>query len=187
MMDFAAVLEFLLKSFANQKIDYAFIGGFALQAAGVTRSTQDIDFLVLARDGDKIKNLMTAKGYRILHESPDVMNFLGNQPQLGRVDFLLAHRKYTLGTLARAKTKDLFGGQLKAKFAEPEDLIGLKVQSSSNDATRMDQDMADIKSLLRTHYPRLDTERIREYFQLFDREKELDQLILEVKNASDAG
>jgi hypothetical protein len=61
------------------------------------------------------------------------------------------------------------------RVVEAEDLIGLKVQSSSNDPSRRHRDLADVERLLRT--AELDLGRVREYFRLFDREKELDALL----------
>lgn len=52
-MNFALILKFLIENFTREKIDFALIGGFALQAAGVTRITQDIDLLVLSEDSSK--------------------------------------------------------------------------------------------------------------------------------------
>ncbi len=54
-------------------------------------------------------------------------------------------------------------------------LIGLKVQSSTNDPSRQRLDMADIVRLLRAER-NVDMQRVREYFRVFEREKELDVL-----------
>jgi predicted nucleotidyltransferase len=177
-MDFIAVIRFLADSFRREKIDFAFIGGFALQAAGVTRSTRDVDLLVLAGDGTKVRRLMEEKGYEAIHESPDVMNFVGKKPELGRVDFLLAHRKYARGMLERAKEGQGLGG-LKFKFVGPEDLIGLKVQAFMNDPGRKDQDLSDIRALLKARRSAMDIELVLEYFKVFDSEVLLDQILKE--------
>jgi predicted nucleotidyltransferase len=67
-------------------------------------------------------------------------------------------------------------GARDVKVVQAEDLIGLKVQSSTNDPTRMALDVGDIDRLLATGQP-LDLDRVREYFRLFDREAELDTLL----------
>jgi hypothetical protein len=182
-MDFALVLKFILDRFGRQNIDFALIGGLALQNAGVSRTTQDIDLLILAADSTKIKNIMTSGGYELIHESQDVLNFTGKDFALGRVDFLLAHRKYTLSMLQKAKEADLFEGRFKIKVVQPEDIIGLKVQSSSNDKARYNQDMADIRAVIENNYSQLDMDLIREYFALFNREKELDEILGDIDAA----
>jgi len=163
-MDFIQVFKFLLENFQLQNIDFAIIGGLALQAAGITRTTRDIDLLILSQDKNKVKAIMLKAGYELLHKSEDILNFYSKKIELGRVDFLLAHRKYTLAMLKRAEEKEIFAGKFKIKVIKVEDQIGLKVQSSSNDPKRMHQDMADIEQLIINNYPKLDIDLLRELF-----------------------
>jgi len=181
-MDFALIFKFLVENLTRKKIDFAVIGGFALQAVGVARTTRDIDLLILSENSPEIKDLMLKHGYELLHESEDVMNFAGKKFELGKVDFLLAHRKYSVEMLKRAEERPVFGGKFKIKVLKIEDQIGLKVQASSNDPERLYQDMADIRKLLHGNYSKLDMVLIREYFSLFEREKELDDIIKEMKD-----
>jgi len=62
-----------------------------------------------------------------------------------------------------------------------EDLIGLKIQSSSNDPSRYHQDMADIEHVLQANAGKLDMMLISEYFELFDRKIELKNLLERLK------
>jgi len=172
----------LLGNFEKHHVRCALIGGFALSAAGYTRATRDIDFLVAKEDMPKVKQLMLSLGYDLLHESEDVSNFLGKMTELGRVDFLHAHRKYALRMLERAKETDILEKKFKVRVILPEDLIGLKVQSSSNDPDRYHQDMADIESLMRFHRKHIDMNLIQEYFELFNRGEELKRILEKLKN-----
>ena len=183
IMDFAIVLKFILEKFKEEAIDFALIGGFALQASGVTRATMDIDFLVLTEKSTKIKEIMLKHGYELLHESEDVLNFASKKFELGRVDFLLAHRKYTLAMLKRAEENSVFDGKFTVKVVKVEDQIGLKVQSSSNDPARYHQDMADIRALIKNNYSSLNMSLVEEYFSLFNRQKELSELRMEIESA----
>jgi len=182
-MDFILVFKFLLETFKHEKIDFALIGGFALQAVGITRTTGDIDMLVLSENKEKIKDIMIKHGYKLIHESSNVLNFYSEKFELGRIDFLLAHRKYAVSMLRRAEERDVFKGAFKIKVIKIEDQIGLKVQASSNDSTRALKDMADIEQLIMNNYSKLDTGFLREYFRLFDREAELDKIIERARNA----
>ncbi|MFH1826388.1 MAG: nucleotidyltransferase [bacterium] len=181
MMDFEKAFNLLLKAFQDKKIDFALIGGFALHVAGYTRATQDIDFLVLKEKLSEVKNIMKAKGYELLFESDDVVTFDCDESDLGRVDFLLAHRKYAKAMLSRARNKSILHGKFSLKVVIPEDLVGLKVQSSANDPGRFYQDMADIEAIIKANLNELNMELVREYFQIFKREAELDQLLKRVK------
>ena len=183
-MDFVKVFEYLLKEFQKENIDFAIIGGFALQAYGLARATQDIDLLVLVDNKDKVKEIMIKGVLNLLHESNDVLNFIGSKPALGRVDFLLAQRKYTHEMLKRAAEKDVFEGKFKVKFIKVEDQIGLKVQSSSNDPERYHQDMADVKELIKNNDSKLDMNIIKEYFSIFNRMEELDKILQGAKHVN---
>ena len=181
-MDFEKVLTFLLANFEKYEIRYALIGGFAMHAAGYSRATQDIDILILKEDLPKIKKLLASLGYTVIHESADVLNFQGGLQELGRIDVLLAHRHYTKNMLKRARDYDILNRKFKVKVIAPEDIIGLKVQASSNDPDRHSRDMADIEELLKRNRT-LDTTLLREYFSLFDREAEFNQLLEKTKHA----
>lgn len=88
--------------------------------------------------------------------------------------------------LQRAKQEAVFNGAFMIKVVRPEDLIGLKVQSSSNDPSRYYQDMGDIEQILKRHHQGvifLNMELVREYFKIFQREEELDDLMVRAKNA----
>ena len=182
-MDFKAVFRLLLDNFSQSKIDFAIIGGIALQIGGFMRATRDIDLLIAKEDMPAAKNIMLSLGYDLLHESQDVGNFLSKLPALGAVDFLLAHRKYAKAMLARAKREKIFDGEYSVKVVIPEDLIGLKVQSSSNDSERYHQDMADIEYLLKANYGKIDMSLVEEYFKIFDRDNELKEILGKIKNA----
>ncbi len=180
------ILETLTRitvSFRQEGVDFALIGGLALHAQGVTRATTDVNALILVQDKQKVRNIMTRSGFSVFHESADVMSFVDMTTQGVRVDFLLAHRPYALATLKRAESKQFLDGS-SIKVLRPEDLIGLKVQAVANDPTRRDQDMADIRSLIRVHNVSLDWPLIREYFSLFQAEPELDRLLKEEGLAS---
>jgi hypothetical protein len=182
-MNFEKVLTFLLENFKKYGIRYALMGGFALHAAGYSRATQDIDILILKEDMPKAKKLLLSIGYELLHESEDVINLKGAFKELGQIDFLLAQRSYTRNMLKRAKECDILNGQFKVKVITPEDIIGLKVQASVNDPGRSARDRADIEEILKRHADKLDLKLLREYFSLFNRQDELDELLGKIKNA----
>lgn len=178
-MDFKAVFRLIHDNFQEAGVDYAVIGGFALAAAGYSRATIDIDFMVDKNDMPKVKKIMLSFGYDAVHESEEVSGFVSRLDKLGRVDFLHAHRKYARSMLDRAKEDE----KLKIKVVLPEDLIGLKVQSSSNDPERYHQDMADIEAVIKANKGKLNMNLIKEYFELFNRKEEFDQILKRIKNA----
>ena len=76
--------------------------------------------------------------------------------------------------LARADAVVFAGIEIPVLLAE--DLIGLKVQAYHNNPRRL-QDHVDIQRLLQANWGRLDLDRLRGYFGLFDREKDLDRFL----------
>jgi Uncharacterised nucleotidyltransferase len=174
-VDFRAAFEAVTQAMRAEGVDFALIGGFALAALGCPRATGDIDFLIAGEHADRLARIMQRLGYAELHRSGDAANYAASDIRLGRVDVLYARRQYSRAMLARACPYAVLG-ETEIKVVEAEDLIGLKVQSSTNNPKRRPLDLSDIEQLLATH-PGLDVQRVREYFRLFDREAELDAIL----------
>src|SRR5690242_14317567 len=133
-MKFSKALPLLFNEMEKHKIDFALVGGLALYTWGGSRTTFDADFLILLNQADQIGEVMKHLGYKALHQTDDVANFVSSDPDMGQVDFLFAHRQYSVAMLNRAKKSTFL--DYPVKVVQPEDLIGLKVQSSSNDPDR---------------------------------------------------
>lgn len=179
-MDFARVLTAVAGGLAAAGIEHALIGAFAMAALGVPRATADVDFLADGDRSDEIDRIMTNLGYQALHRSPDTANYASSSPALGHVDFLFARRTHSRAMLSRAKPRASLRGLPDLKVLEPEDIIGLKVQSAANNSDRAALDMDDIRRLLASR-PDLDLGRVREYFRIFDREAELERILAAVR------
>ncbi len=173
-MQFSRVLPVLFAEFQKKQIDFALVGGLALYFSGAARTTFDADFMIFLTQADAVDRLMKGLGYDCLHKTENVANYASKDPAFGQVDFLFAHRPYALAMLSRAVEREFMN--VTVKVLQPEDLIGLKVQSSSNQPERLTQDMLDVENLLKGHARTLDWELIETYFRLFDREKEFKNL-----------
>ena len=151
-----------------------------MAALGVPRATGDMDFLVAGDRCEDVDLIMTRLGYRALHRSADAANYVSPSLAAGHVDYLFARRAHSRAMLARAKPTPSLRAHATVRVVEAEDLIGLKVQSSVNNPKRRPIDMADIQRLLE-NLPGLDLERVREYFRIFGREHELDEVLARIK------
>jgi hypothetical protein len=174
-MDLAAALAQLVPALVRANIAHALIGGVALAAHGVHRATADLDFLVDGERADDLHALMARLDYRAIHRTENVASYVSEAPAPGRIDFLFAVRPYAREMLSRARPVPVLS-DAAIPVADAADLIGLKVQSSSNDPSRVRLDLSDVERLLRAA-PDLDLERVRGYFRLFGRERELDDLL----------
>jgi hypothetical protein len=172
-MDLRSVLLEIHTALAEAGIAHALIGGLVLAAHGAGRATADLDLLADGNRADEVDRISREHGFECLLRNDFVGNYLGSTPERGRVDFLFARRARSRAILDRAASHAILGASIRVVDAS--DLIGLKVQSLSNDPARRHQDLADIERLLER--AAVDLDRVREYFRLFDREKELDALL----------
>ena len=69
--------------------------------------------------------------------------------------------------LDRAQDYPTLGGKQSLRTAQPEDVIGLKVQAMCNDPERRTQEQRDIERLMVLYGRRLDWARIQEYYEVF--------------------
>lgn len=169
-MDFAKVLEFLIADFERERLDYALIGGFAMGALGIVRATMDLDFLVKKDQLGPLREIMRSRGYRMVHSSEDVSQFVSDLKLFGAVDFLHAYRPLSLQMLGRSTRRPIFNGKYQIPVLQPEDIIGLKVQSLANNPDRLEMDSADIILLLKRFSGNLDWNRMEGYFALFGKD-----------------
>jgi hypothetical protein len=162
-------------AFEESRIPFALIGGMALAAHGVFRSTIDIDLLVDGADADAADAILKRLGYERAHRSVDAATYL-RSPH--RIDLLYAHRPIARRLLRGAMEISVPLGKLRV--VSREGLIGFMLQAVVNDPGRT-QDLEDIRALLRTNREPLDMAEVREYFRLFDRESQLDELLAQAR------
>ena len=149
----------------------ALIGGLALAPHRVIRATQDVDLLVDADRADDVARELESLGYRCIYRSPDAANFLREDE---RVDLLFASRPIARQLLLGATARQTSFGELRVVSLEG--LIAFKLQGFVNDAART-QDLEDIRALIRANRESMDEAEVRRYFQLFDRETLLDEIL----------
>jgi hypothetical protein len=175
-VDFELVLKRLISEFSRLRIRCAAIGGFALGVLGVPRQTLDLDFLVHRDDLPKLDDALTALGYARLFRSENVSQYRHPDAAWGSVDFIHAFRKISLAMLDRAREYPAVGGKQSLKTAQPEDVIGLKVQAMFNDPERRAQEQNDIERLMAQYGRRLDWNRIEEFYDVFGLAEEAKKL-----------
>ncbi len=135
---------------------------------GVPRATMDLDFLVQRDDLNKLHTILTKLGYQRYFQTENVSQYRHSEDQWGSIDIVHAFRRAALAMLVRAKSYPIFNGAQEVRVANPEDVIGLKVQAMVNDPDRKPQETADIERIMALYGKRLDWERVEEYYELFD-------------------
>ena len=152
-------------------IDYALIGGVAVNLHGVLRATADLDVLLRDEDRDAAHRTLVEHGYAPIDRREDIASYVRGSE---RLDVLFARRPISRDLLARASEHEM--GDLRLRAISVEGLIGLKVQAFTDDPRRL-KDLNDLVELFKVHRHRLDIDEIRAYFRLFDRERLLDDLL----------
>lgn len=172
------VIEKVFLKLAEANIRFALMGGFAMGALGIVRSTSDIDILLLATDVPKTEKILKQFHYVKKFQSENVTHFHSELKPFGQIDIIHASRPISKKMLQRAVSINVFK-QTPLNVLLPEDIIGLKLQALSNDPTRAPQEKSDIDLILKhlsKNKKAIDWPTIEEYFKLFDLEPELQHL-----------
>jgi hypothetical protein len=173
MSRLADQIEQVLPAFSTLETPPALIGGLALAAHKVIRATRDVDFLVASEDAERVHALLLSLDYQCVHRSEDAANYVRRDEGF---DLLYAHRPIANALLREALLRETPLGKLRVISAEG--LIGFKLQAVCNDPSRS-QDIEDIRQLLRANRAVLEMSQVRRYFELFERETLLDELLAE--------
>ena len=173
-MDFAGELAATASELERLGARWAVIGGVALAALGMPRTTLDLDLACDADAQDGVVAFLESRGFATLHRSPGYSNHLHAEPRRGRIDVVYV----------RAETADqLFAGcrqlagpaGLSMPVPRPEHLAAMKVLAMRNDPSRTFQELADIRFLLLD--PAVDRELVREHFVRHGLEHRFDELL----------
>jgi len=167
-MDILKMLGILPKEFAKYDIHYAVIGGFAMNALGMVRSTVDLDLLVLAEDTPQLQKLLETLGYSCVYKTENVSQYTSPSQALGEIDVLHAFRAASLRMLKRCRKISLFNDTINLNVLCPEDIIGLKLQALVNDESRKEKELSDIHLLMAHFKDGLAWDIIKEHFDLFE-------------------
>ncbi len=161
-MDFATVLGVVSGFIEEKGFRYAVIGGVALIAYGLPRTTLDLDFIVEFSAQDDLIRFLESHGYKTLHRSSGYSNHV--HPDLllwGSLDFVYVSGETSQELFAACRTTTGPSG-LQIRVPTPEHLAALKITAMKNDPARAFQDMADVRFLL--NLPGVDRLQIRDYF-----------------------
>lgn len=186
-MDFRGTLLRLTRELDAEGARWALIGGVALGLHGVPRTTFDIDLLVDEDDLAALDRVLGGMACRLEYRWAESSHFAGDDDHTcPPIDVLHARRPGCRGMLARARRIELEPDGPAAPVVEVEDLIGLKVQAMANDPERERQELVDVRAVLEAAAlsgRRLDLDRVREYFSLFQRAQQLDELMEGLRDA----
>lgn len=172
-MDFAGVLATLTGFLDGSSSRYALVGGHALAALGMARTTLDLDLIVDAAVQNELIAFLEAEGYETLHRSTGFSNHVHSDRHLGRIDLIYLRGK-TADRLFAECDRLAGPGDLSIPVPRPEHLIAMKLHAIHNDPGRRLRDLADVRSLLAL--PGVDRAEVREQFEKRGLREELDEI-----------
>jgi hypothetical protein len=161
-VDFGSVLQTVSAFLEGKGCRFALIGGVALAAYGLARTTLDLDLLVESQGQEDLISFVESLGYATLHRSTGYSNHLHPDPARGRLDCVYvggSTSEQLFGACRMAKAP----GGLEVPLPKPEHLAALKVVAMKNDPGRTFQEMADIRFLVQL--PQVDRQEVRAYFE----------------------
>ena len=161
-MNFAAVLSAISAEAERSSLRYAVIGGVALAALGMPRTTLDVDIVADTAAQPRLVAFLESLGFATLHRSHGYSNHLHRDPTLGRVDIVYVEVDTADQVFAAAQRLPGPGG-IEIPVAAAEHLVAMKVLAMKNDPARALQELADIRFLLSR--PDVDRGRVRRYFE----------------------
>jgi hypothetical protein len=160
-VDFGIVLGVVSGFLEEKGYRHAVIGGVALAAYGLPRTTVDLDLVVESSAQDDLIEFLESRGYKTLNRLRGYSNHCHPDPLWGNLDFVYVGQETSRDLFSACRTAEGPRG-LQIRLPKPEHLAALKVVAMKNDPGRAFQDMADIRFLLTL--PGVDRHEIRDYF-----------------------
>lgn len=141
-----SLFSFISSLFSRHNVHAVLVGGYALIANKVQRTTFDVDFLITATDCDKIEPDLLSTGYSIFNRQDAFVQFKSDGAGLRDIDFLITD-EHTLEKIIADSTTVAIAG---ASFFVPSvmHLIEMKLHSISGNKRRGLKDFPDIVQLL---------------------------------------
>jgi predicted nucleotidyltransferase len=141
------VFDVVAKRLPEEGVDCIMIGGHAVNHYGVTRATQDIDFMIAAADEPVVRAIMQENGFTNIATQENVVFFNKSNSSL-RIDFLKVDRSTMDKLMLHAVCIEYFGGH-RVKVPSLHDLLAMKIFAMNHGgARRQDKDMRDIVNLV---------------------------------------
>ena len=133
--------------FDKAKIPFLLIGGYAVNAYGYSRTTQDVDFMVVSSDYERAQKLLQQCGYREFIHKDLCARFVDHEKQWPPLDLVFVEKETFQSIAKDAISVKIMGRELLVPSAEH--LIALKLHAIKNDPKREAKDLNDIFEMIK--------------------------------------
>jgi len=167
-MDFARVIDAVSTFLSDRSYPFAVIGGVAVAAYGMVRTTLDVDLVTSNNAQADLVEHLESRGYETIHRSTGYSNHVHEDPELGRVDIVYVGGPTGESLFAGVRVVD-GPGPHPIPVLRPEHLAAMKVFAIKNDPSRTHSELEDIRFLLTLEG--VNSEEIRHHFEKHGLEK----------------
>ncbi len=156
-------------------LPFLLIGGHAVNQYAEPRSTLDIDLLIRSQDRAAWSKLVTAEGFRLLHDGGSFLQF---DPPYGtnwRLDFMLVNEATYQKLRAQAVEVSALGLTIGVPAAHH--IIALKLHALAHGTLeRREKDLLDVINILRAQKLSLDVEPMPEILERYGSRTIVDEI-----------
>lgn len=147
--------------------EFLLVGGHAVIFFGIPRFTEDVDFLIPARDHLAWRDFLDRLGYWFGHGTRGFEQFFCSGEGIPRIDLMLVGDD-TWEKLYASATKENLTDNLALWLPAPEHLIAMKLQAATNETrSKSEQDWSDVVELIKRCKLDFDDESFRELIRRY--------------------
>jgi len=160
-----SIFKYLSSLFKKHGVRGVLVGGYALIANKVQRTTFDIDFLMTADDCGKIESDLAKAGYTVFNRQEAFVQFKSTVPGLRDIDFLIGDVYTIEKIISKGKTVAIAGESFFVPSALH--LVEMKLHSIAGNRRRELKDFPDIVQLLAANAIDLGVPSVEELFEKY--------------------
>jgi hypothetical protein len=160
-----SIFKFLSSVFKKHDVQEVLVGGYALIAHKVQRSTFDIDFMITREAAIKIEPDLINAGYVVQNRQEAFIQFKSGNPGIRDIDFLIGDYHTVKMLIANGK-KVMIAGE-SFIIPSPEHLIEMKLHSITGNKMRELKDFPDIVQLMKANAIDPLDEKIKKMFEKY--------------------
>lgn len=173
-----SIFTWLGRLFKERSITPILVGGYAVLAYKIERSTFDIDFMLTIEQWIKIEKDMLAAGYSFISKTDSFIQLKNTQQELRDIDFILCDNDTFSKIVKDAKTTTIAG--LNFLLASPLHLIAMKLHAISQNPNREFKDFNDIIQLIAINRIDIKNKEVETLFAKYSANKLYQRLLTNV-------
>lgn len=175
-MSIGEVLQALAERAADKGAPFLLVGGWALNAHGVSRQTLDVDILVRERDVAVFEAALSDHGYTKVYATDLFAKFRAEDQALMDVDCLLTDDDTIEKMLEESQIGEIEG--VTISIPSLSHLIAMKLHAlKHNKARRHGRDLPDIVALVQVNHVEVSAEEFKDLCLTFGTEALYQELV----------